>query len=131
MGKLWDKSGAMKTRAALVLVLALAACADRPADKADAKPADLRADVESSVAACVADAECSKTLEADAACSAGAELGSCPWYKAVGCSVVVAAALAACAEVGPECIELLKPVAEIGCCDCIPAGAVRDACRAI
>jgi len=124
---------------AFTALVALAAC-DQPetATQTEAKteaapaapeaapdPADLRVAVNESVAACVAEPVCMATLEADE------NLMSCPWYKAVGCSVVVAAALAACDVIGPECLELLEPVAKIGCCDCIPSGAVRDACKNI
>ena len=77
---------------------------------------------------CAADEGCfSSMTESDSL------LGSCPWYEAVGCSVVVAAAVAVCVDplTMEECEPALIAVSAIGCCNCLPSGWVRDACKAI
>lgn len=109
----------------IALALILTACATPP----DPTPAPTpRAALEQAVATCKADPACMASLEADEA-----RLGSCPWYEAVGCSVVVGAAVAVCVD--PLTMEVCEPaliaVQAIGCCDCIPKGWVRDACNVV
>lgn len=76
---------------------------------------------------CKKDPVCKKQLEASEPL-----LGSCPWYEAVGCGVVVAAAGAACVVTeGEACLPAIKAVAAIGCCDCLPSGKVQDICKSL
>lgn len=90
-------------------------------------PKDLRANLESSIAECTADPQCLETLKKDEHL-----LKSCPWYSAIGCSAAVAAAVTCCAATeGELCIPCVELVAELGCCDCLPSGKVRDSCKSI
>jgi hypothetical protein len=118
----------------LLTFLLLTACTPDPAaveepaaSVAEVLPVSKRAAMESAVAECKADETCMTSLTAD-----DALLGSCPWYEAVGCSVAVGAAATACVVTeGEACAEALELVAKIGCCDCLPSGAVQDMCKAI
>jgi len=117
----------MKTRLLIFLALLMTACADE-AVPSPAEELTLRAELEQSVAACKADEECMASLENDSEI-----LQSCPWYEAVGCSVVVAGAVAVCVDplTMEECEPALIAVKAIGCCDCLPKGWVQDACKTI
>jgi hypothetical protein len=109
-----------------VALFALAACSTvEPAPKkAEATP---RQALESAVKDCTADKDCLASLKADEHL-----LGSCAWYKAVGCGAAVAAAAAACVITeGEACLEAVAAVAAIGCCDCLPSGVVRDMCKSV
>ena len=118
-----------------LIALVLMACPDPKSDEpttseAEApaiEEADLHAALLASVETCKADEECMAKLTA-----ADDLLGSCPWYEAIGCSVVVAAAAAACVVTeGEACMPALEAVSAIGCCDCLPSGTVQDMCKEI
>jgi hypothetical protein len=118
-----------------LIALVLMACpdpkSDEPVTASEAAPAIEEADPHTallaSVESCKADEECMGKLTAT-----DELLGSCPWYEAVGCSAAVVAAGAACVVTeGEACAEALELVAKIGCCDCLPSGAVQDMCKAI
>lgn len=111
-----------------ILSLVFAACAAPTPAPAPEPTLEPRAALEAALATCKADEECLASLQADEDL-----LGSCPWYDAIGCSAVVAAAVAVCVD--PETMELCTPALEavkaIGCCDCLPKGWVRDACKGL
>lgn len=103
----------------MLLAWILLACSTTP------EPPTPRQALEIAVADCKANADCLASLQADADL-----LGSCPWYEAIGCSAAVAAAVTCCAATeGELCLECVELVAEIGCCDCLPKGKVRDSCK--
>ena len=95
--------------------------------QAAALPKNLRALLEEAVTACKKDTDCMASLTKDTQL-----LTSCPWYEAIGCSVVTAAAVAGCVVTeGEACMECLEAVSAIGCCDCLPSGTIQDMCKAI
>ena len=105
-----------------MLVFALLSCGTSP----EPEPS-LHQSVVISVQECRNDGECAAKLAA-----ADELLGNCPWYEAIGCSAAVAAAGAACVVTeGEACLEALELVSDIGCCDCLPKGKVRDLCKEI
>lgn len=107
---------------ALFASLALFGCGGSPEPEPPVDPFEA---VSESLATCSADEECKAKLEA-------VELGSCPWYEAVGCSALTVAAGAACVVTeGEACLEALELVKAAGCCDCLPKGEVRDICKAL
>lgn len=112
-----------------MLVLFLAACsvAEAPAPA----PTPLQ-QMHEAIAACQADPACMEAIKVEAMLGSE-ELGSCSFWAELGCVTVVSAALAVCVDpvIGELCLEALEAVADIGCCDCIPKGPVRDACKAI
>ena len=117
----------------LIALLLIACTANEPAPPGEApveathEPTAQEA-LASAMGVCLADDACRESLPELPADAQGD--GSCDVWKAVECSAIVAAAVACCVDIEacPECVEL---AASTGCCDCIPAGPVRDACKAI
>lgn len=68
--------------------------------------------------------------------AAGARPSDCNVMKGIACGAAGVAAIGTVCGFGallptPPCIYLLDQLAAIGCCDCIPAGSVRDACNKV
>ena len=108
----------------LIPAFILTAC---QAPAPEAKPEAEAASVSKHEALVAAAVECNAEPECVEA------LKSCDVVKAIECSALIAATVAACA-VGPEdpaCEAALVADKASGCCDCVPKGVLRDACNVI
>lgn len=114
----------MKKLNTICIALLLTACST-PATEATPEAAPEAADkheaLVAAATACDADPECAENLK------------SCDVVKAIECSALIAATVAACA-VGPEdpaCEAALLADKASGCCDCVPKGVLRTACEVL
>jgi hypothetical protein len=126
----------MKIHITLITAVLLAAGCDKAEEKpAPAEPAKAKVSghdaLVAAVAECQADETCAKAMEDDLACHAAAgNLESCDVWKAIGCSALIATTAVVCVDPADgACEAAIAADKAAGCCDCIPAGPVRDLCN--